>query len=405
MKKIIISLAIVFSSLSIFSQSLIEFSSRKAYVNGSNLDLFAYKTHFKSSTNLSIMLVKQNDTVKIYNPYIYDEEALNFYISSFPSSGSYDLYVSNSIDSVMYLPNAVEVFSNSAYVDYELKDYSCNSGVDTSLIININNSNIISAGVDTAYFINSNDTIWPDSVLVLSNDSLQLDVRIPNDAVGFYDFVISNSIDSTILSLSFLKVMNSSLTQIADVNPDSIDNVTVGPGPWGAQLISVYGNNTHFLSDSNVVYVSGYYSSSDIIDSIKVIDDSLLTFNILLPMPIKNAANPNTTLTVYNSIDGILRFPIEIVLYGSIGERNKGFNKIECYPNPSSDFITISSEDFANEKSLSVEIFTIDGRKVQSELSHNKSSITIDIHNLAKGIYITKVSGKEKTSSFKFVIQ
>jgi len=404
MKILFISLVILLSSLSVVSQSLIEFANRKTHPYGFNADLIAYKTHFQSSTNITIQLIKQNDTaVILYNPTVMSEDKLNFYVSSFPSPGSYDLYISNSIDGMMHLPNAVDVFSNSAYIYSELKDYSYNAGVDTSMVISIMNSNLITAGIDTIYFINSNDTIWPDSSSILTNSSLQLYVKIPNDAVGFYDLILSNSLDSTILSLQFLKVYNSSLTQIADVTPDSIDNITWGP--WGPQLITVYGNNTHFTSDTNVVYFTGYFIDIDEIDSLKVINDSLLTFTVLLPMVVKNAVEPNTILSVYNSVDGILRFPMKLVFYGSIGDHNKGFSKIECYPNPANDFITISSEDFALEKSLSIQIFTIDGKKVSSELYQNKSAITLDIQNLAKGVYIAKVRGEEKISSIKFIVQ
>lgn len=403
MKTLLISLSILFSSLSIFSQSLIELRNRLAYTNGSfSTELHAYKTHFLSSTNLKIYLVKQNDTAKIiYNPYIFSENELNFYVSSFPSPGSYDLYVSNSIDSIMYLPNAVQVFSNNANIEYqEVKDNRFDAGIDTSINFRMYNSNILTAGIDTAYFINSNDTIWPDSIFVLSNDSIRLDLTIPNDAVGFYDLVLSNSIDSTMMSLHFLKVYNPSLTQIANLTPDSIDNTY-----WLPQLITVYGNNTHFTSDTNVIYFTDFYVGVDDIDSLKVINDSLLTFTVFLPMGVKNAVEPNTILSVYNSVDGILRFPMEIILYGSIGDPNTVFSKIECYPNPANDFITISSEDFANEKSLSIEIFSIDGKKVSSELYQNKSSITLDIQNLARGVYLAKVKGEEKISSFKFIVQ
>jgi len=341
MKTLLISLSILFSSLSVFSQTLIEFENRKAYPNGFNANLIAYKTHFLSSTNLTIQLVKQNDTAEInYNPYILSEDKLKFYVSSFPSPGSYDLYVSNSIDSMMYLPNAVQVFSNNANIEYqEVKDNRFNAGIDTSISFKMYNSNILAAGIDTAYFINSNDTIWPDSIFVLLNDSIRLDISIPNDAVGFYDLVLSNSIDSTMMSFHFLKVYNPSLTQIANLTPDSIDNKY-----WQPQLITVYGNNTHFTSDTNVIYFNDFYAGiGETTDSLKVINDSLLTFTVFLPIGVKNAVEPNTNLSVYNSVDGILRFPMLIIIYGSIGDPNTGFSKIEYYPNPANSFITISS--------------------------------------------------------------
>lgn len=70
-------------------------------------------------------------------------------------------------------------------------------------------------------------------------------------------------------------------------------------------------------------------------------------------------------------------------------------NVIMVYPNPASDFITISSPD----KIKSMEIYDVTGKKVQARLENDK----IDVRNLPAGNYLISIKTENGNFSEKFI--
>ena len=80
----------------------------------------------------------------------------------------------------------------------------------------------------------------------------------------------------------------------------------------------------------------------------------------------------------------------------TLGTTELSKNKIQIFPNPVADFISISGID----DGLSIQIYTIDGRLVKSEAFDSK----IDVSQLVSGGYVMKISTRNfQTHQFKFV--
>jgi hypothetical protein len=79
-------------------------------------------------------------------------------------------------------------------------------------------------------------------------------------------------------------------------------------------------------------------------------------------------------------------------------------NEFKVYPNPSSGTVNISTEGFTGETDLSV--FSITGKKVfEKSYKTMRQNTSINLSNLATGVYLMKVNNGDKTSVKKIVIE
>lgn len=254
----------------------------------------------------------------------------------------------------------------------------------------------------SAFFIQPGvGTIAIDSITDLADFQIAVNAFIPvNAKPGSYDLFIYKNQDTMMISRNALFISSSFETQIDSVSPDSIHNQH-----WKPWTIHVYGNKTHFTNDSNIIFNEMFYTTAGwggFLDSIQVINDTLLKFNVMLPIPVKQAVNPNSTLYIYNPTDGLMAYPMVVLHYSSIGDQQKVFDNLNLYPNPSSDYFWIESDEFANEK-LTVRIFSINGANVGEYSFINKSRIQLQVSDLAKGVYFVYVQGQYKQKVFKFI--
>ncbi len=74
---------------------------------------------------------------------------------------------------------------------------------------------------------------------------------------------------------------------------------------------------------------------------------------------------------------------------------------VTSYPNPSKDFMTISSE---NKTIQTIALFDILGNQVKV-LQPNSRKITIDVSNFASGVYIAKIVTLSGTGSIKVIVE
>lgn len=248
-----------------------------------------------------------------------------------------------------------------------------------------------------AYLINNqNDTINFDSLNPISEDSLFINFNVPLDKVGYYSYYYTNDIDSVIASNIAIRIINSNMTQIDSVSPDSVSNT----GSFGSK-ISIYGNRTHFTNDTNFIYI-GNMDFDNAGQNVLVVNDSLIEFDLYLPVPVKSPVFPNSIIEVYNPTDGLLLYPIRIDMYGGIGDDKSVFSNLQIYPNPTSDVINIHSDDLFQEKP-EITIYSIDGKLIKKYISQNMNDFSIDVSKLTNGLYLIKVEINNRLGVLKFI--
>ena len=69
-------------------------------------------------------------------------------------------------------------------------------------------------------------------------------------------------------------------------------------------------------------------------------------------------------------------------------------NDVEIHPNPTNEFITISNV----EQSKKIELFSLNGKFLETVKSN-----TVSLRNYSKGIYILKVTFKDRVEEIKVI--
>ncbi len=154
-------------------------------------------------------------------------------------------------------------------------------------------------------------------------------------------------------------------------------NDTIWAGSrFGFGLYSIYANNSIITSYNRSLYLGGFDISCLTYknNSLWVIDsDSNLMKEFTYPFPISNG--------------------IETNIFG---------NKISIYPNPTSDYITINTEDLGCDDGL-IEVFDLYGKKIISEKQKAKKH-KLALKQIKSGLYIVKLSnGKNKYNSVTLI--
>ena len=143
-----------------------------------------------------------------------------------------------------------------------------------------------------------------------------------------------------------------------------------------------------------------------------------------------NRWNLGTTVGVYKSTDGINWSPVnnsgyypglstqQIFSMGNdlvigtntgvwrndlsigIGKAPKADNGISIYPNPVNDILNIELPASYAKQPTSIEVYTLLGNKVYSEVSHS-SSVKLDFSSFSEGLYLVKLSSGKNTFTTK----
>ena len=387
-------------STGLFSQNIIKYSQTNSQI-GFNIqgELWGYKTHFVQADSSKFTFISSLDTVEFWAYSHCNEECISMFTNNqFPSAGSYDLYVENSIDSVMYLPNAVSVATNKYVQGLDVTSnwrFVANSTAE--LQIWSYSMDFYSNAVNCAYFFRPNqDTIFVDSVEVIGSRELTLHFSIDsNSTAGFYDLYVFKSLDSLIVGNNAIFISNPSVLQIDSVSPDSMSNMNFYPTE-----IIIYGSHTHFTLDSNKLFP--IWGTE--FDSVNVINDSIMKAYILFPPPVKVANYIDMILSIYNTTDGLLQYPIKFDAISAIKGQKNYFSNIQLYPNPTSDYFWIESDEFEHDQ-LIITIYAVNGAKVGEYNYNNQKRIQLHACDLAAGVYFVYVQGVEKQKVLKFIKQ
>jgi len=405
MKTSLLFLVSIFLFSGLFSQSIISYS--QDYTKQGQFSygkVMGYKTHFKQADSCKITFTSESDTIRFWvknavsDSYMYIQSP-----SALPIATWYKLSIENSIDSLMTLPYAFTVLDTSFKISYghpmPIRRFEVNSNSEAS--IQLFNIKSIANVYDSAFYIQPGvDTIAVDSIIDIVDYQVAVNAFIPTDAKpGYYDLFIYKNQDTMTIVREVLFLSNSFETQIDSISPDSIHNQH-----WKPWTIYVYGNKTHFTNDSNIIFNDRFYVGSwgGLIDSIRVINDTLLKFNEALPVPVKQAVDPNSYLYIYNPTDGLMAYPMVVLIYGSIEGQLSSYENVKCYPNPAQDKFWLESDEFANEEQR-ISIINVNGQKIAEYVFTNQSRIQLQINDLAAGIYFVYIQGKKKQKVIKFI--
>jgi hypothetical protein len=77
---------------------------------------------------------------------------------------------------------------------------------------------------------------------------------------------------------------------------------------------------------------------------------------------------------------------------------------IDIRPNPATDFINLTVSGFEIGEMLQYSICTIDGRVIESNKTPYRE-LKIDVSDYARGVYVCKIMGKEKSSTCIFIVK
>jgi len=80
-------------------------------------------------------------------------------------------------------------------------------------------------------------------------------------------------------------------------------------------------------------------------------------------------------------------------------------NKISLFPNPVTDILNIRTNN-TEVQSCTIEIYTIDGRLIHSEIVDlSSTNHSIQVTNYTSGVYLCKINNGSKISTTKFIKQ
>jgi hypothetical protein len=398
----------IFLFSGLFSQSIISYS--QVYTEPGHYtygNVMGYNTHFKQADSCKITFTSASDTIRFWVNNAVSDTYMHIQSPSLlPIATWYKLSVENSIDSVMNLSYAFTVLDTSFMISYGYPKPIGRSEVNSNskVAIQLFNTKSIANVYDSAFYIQPGvDTIAVDSIIDLADYQVTVYAFLPTAAKpGSYDLFIYKNQDTMTITRGALFLSNSFETQIESVSPDSIDNQH-----WKPWTIYVYGNKTHFTNDSNIIIIDAFHTNGiwgGVVDSIQVMNDTLLKFNIMLPMPVKQAVNPNSMLYIYNPTDGLMAYPMVVLLYGSIGDQLNNYESVKLYPNPVQNKFWIESDEFAQDH-LKICIYSVAGVLCGEYEFSNTKRIQLSSNMLSKGVYFVYIQGAKKAKVIRFIKQ
>ena len=143
-----------------------------------------------------------------------------------------------------------------------------------------------------------------------------------------------------------------------------------------------------------------------LVHDIKVINDSLLTFWVNIPIYCKNIKPQTFMFYVYNKTDGKMAFITKIYLIISIKSNIQNTN-ITLFPNPviGGEF-TLEFDEIITQNSTLIIFNEIGQELISEQITDGIKSKTINVADLSKGIYFYNIiTDAGKINAGKFIIK
>jgi hypothetical protein len=133
--------------------------------------------------------------------------------------------------------------------------------------------------------------------------------------------------------------------------------------------------------------------------------DAIAKLNeVSVPTSYVNTSNPQTIYVRFERLDNgcftVPTFEIEADEFLGIDENELSYLKL--YPNPTTDLVNISSQDFSSEIQLAV--FNISGQQVYSKIRTPQSNhVVLDISSLDSGLYFLQIASEGNRITKKLI--
>jgi len=238
--------------------------------------------------------------------------------------------------------------------------------------------------------LGTSDKVAPNSIIKGSTTAdkqttIQFDIRNTSNAshsysVKRYDKLLNHStMDTTIASAFFCFGGNCFPTNVYDAT-EVVDALTIKPGETASETGLAIDPTNHY-----------YHLDTDIIEASTVgISEVRYTF-----YNVSNKADSIQFAIRYNDP------------YVGIKETVKNTSRVELYPNPGTDFTTITLES-SNDQAGQLKVFSSIGSVVYEKqiLSlEGKHSFDLNLQNLSAGVYFVQLKEGSTSTTKKLVVQ
>ena len=193
------------------------------------------------------------------------------------------------------------------------------------------------------------------------------------------------------------------ITSLSTVNAQSISSISPNSAHQGDVLtVNITGLSTSFVSATglNVWFEQG----SNVINPISSTPNTETTLSANLNINISQATG-QYDVKVQNSIDGIMTLTngFEVVIVSGINYTSEDIN-LNVYPNPTSDYIFISST-LSENNDVYISVFDLNGKAVRNieKKAVNTLNEKIDINKLPSGVYSVVVKVENQFYTKKIV--
>ena len=111
------------------------------------------------------------------------------------------------------------------------------------------------------------------------------------------------------------------------------------------------------------------------------------------------------TLTAEDEYGNVSECTFELTIESVLGLDDQNFdNAVGIYPNPADNFVNIANGSGLNLESVA--IYDMNGRLVQNvKLGNAAIQNTIDVSNLASGVYIVQITGEQNAQTVKRLVK
>jgi hypothetical protein len=349
-------------------------------------------THFnQASSSISFSqgsstIINSDTITKISDTSI----SASFAIPLNASLGNYDVNLTNSLDGNILIANGFKVTPKIALVS--VSPAVASQGQKLTVTITGLNTHFNQASSTGLYQTSSGTSINSDSIIKISDTSLQVQFIIPiNAPVGKYDLHYEDPYDGEYLKLTDGFQINANPT----IRLVSISQITTQPGQ--TLEVTITGANTHFNQASSCTISFSQASSSTIINSsiITKINDTSIKASFKIPA---DASLGYYNVNVSNSLDGNLLIPKGFkIAWIATDVSEKSMSLTTVYPNPATDFLHLSGVKGLGLLTIS----DLNGRTwLKKQVIDNE---VISVSTLQNGLYILNLVTIDDIKTLKIV--
>ncbi|MCF8298064.1 MAG: T9SS type A sorting domain-containing protein [Saprospiraceae bacterium] len=267
-------------------------------------------------------------------------------------------------------------------------------GNNLSVTITGQNTNF-QQGTMTYAWINqgSSTMIQLSSINVSSNTVLSGQLSIPsNSPLGLYDAGVYNSFDGSLSKPSCFTVyqMPNQPTLVSLTPNSAIINQT--------NNYTLIGQNTHFTDPTLNIFFENFVSIITNVTNVNVVSDTEVKFDANFSI------SSSWDLHAQSTVDGNLFMGSSVTVTTGIEEYENNPYNLKTYPNPFSDNIIVSGENF-NQNTVKIKVLNPIGQIVFSSTESASGTLNkkISLSNLESGVYFIRLETEEYSVTKKVV--